>query len=97
MRWWANGGKQSGMELDVVADSTDGKFLLVGECKWSEKTFNIKELVSEVEKKSATLPFAGGKTVIPVLFLKQHKEKIQNSRVLFPLDVLSLLRKILKN
>ena len=94
MRWWTNGGKQSGMELDVVADSTDGKFLLVGECKWSEKTFNIKELVSEVENKASTLPFAGGKTVIPILFLKQHKEKNHNSRVLFPHDVLSLLRKI---
>ena len=92
MRWWGNAGKQPGIELDIVADSTDGRYLLVGECKWSEKNFTPKELLSAIEQKVTSLPFAVGKTVIPALFLKQNKDTTPDKQVFFPHDVLSFLR-----
>ena len=35
-RWWGNVSRDEAIELDVVAQSMDGKKLLVGECKWTE-------------------------------------------------------------
>lgn len=43
-RWW----KGSSAEWDVVAESTDGKRLLLGEAKWSRKPFTNRALDTEI-------------------------------------------------
>jgi hypothetical protein len=60
--------KDRQMELDVVAGSQDGNYLLVGECKWSDKDINTEELWTSLKEKAGLLPFAEGKTIVPVLF-----------------------------
>lgn len=98
-RWWGNvpmsgmkesHGKFREMEFDVVAESSDGTALLVGECKWTNP-----EVASELEKKlrskAELLPFAKGKEIITVLFLKHPpKDKDSDYNILYPQDVINL-------
>ncbi|GHT53327.1 ATPase [Bacteroidia bacterium] len=91
-RWWGNPAKNVSMELDVVAVSHDEKSLLVGECKWSDRILSTDELFAELERKAALLPFAKGKTIIPVLFLKQKPTRACEKVVLVPKDILAALK-----
>lgn len=74
-RWWGSvlneDGKPEQIELDVVCESIDGKYLLVGECKWTAPE-NGRRLLSELERKARLLPFADDKFIVPVLFLKSN-------------------------
>ncbi|MDE5609516.1 MAG: ATP-binding protein, partial [Bacteroidales bacterium] len=60
-RWWGavlnEDKKPEQVELDVVAESVDKKYLLVGECKWSAQE-NGKQLTAELLRKAKLLPFA---------------------------------------
>ncbi|MDR1114803.1 MAG: ATP-binding protein [Tannerella sp.] len=92
-RWWGKPDREANMELDVVASSLDGKYLLVGECKWSDKQVNATELLAELEQKASLLPFANGKTIIPLLFLKQSQTNMRDKNIFLPDDILSALKK----
>jgi hypothetical protein len=62
-RWWGKKADQTLAEVDIVANSIDGKRLLIGEAKWGAKTDPeavLNDLRSIVEK----LPFA--RTAEPV-------------------------------
>ncbi|MDR0830007.1 MAG: ATP-binding protein [Prevotellaceae bacterium] len=88
-RWWGNPSKDMSIELDVVAVSPDEKFLLVGECKWSDKALSTDEFFAELERKVALLPFAQGKTVIFALFLKHKPVNNCNKAIFLPEDILA--------
>ena len=68
-RWWGNVSKDERMELDVVAESLDKKYLLVGECKWTAGERSDR-LLKELRVKAEKLPFARDHIIIPKLFLK---------------------------
>jgi hypothetical protein len=79
------------MEFDVVAESSDGRALLVGECKWTNPEV-AAELHRRLVDKAALLPFAQGKEIIPVLFLKSKpKDLLENVNILYPQDVINAL------
>lgn len=94
-RWWgsvktADGLRQ--MEFDVIAESTDGRALLVGECKWTNPEI-ASELHRQLLDKISCLPYAKDKEVIPVLFLKnspKDKEHSSELNILHPDDVIQL-------
>ena len=72
-RWWGSvlneDKKPEQVEFDVMAESLDKKYLLVGECKWTTGE-NGKQLTAELLRKANLLPFAKNYTIVPVLFLK---------------------------
>lgn len=91
-RWWGavlnEDKKPEQVELDVVAESVDKKYLLVGECKWSAQE-NGKQLTAELLRKAKLLPFAKNHEIVPVLFLKSKpKEEVGNA--LLPKQVIGL-------
>ena len=94
-RWWgkvvieADKGAED-VELDVVAESTDGKTLLIGECKWSSRE-NGRLLTRRLERLAQRLPFAQGKHILIKLFTKNRPEEDQGNTLL-PADVLNLLQ-----
>ncbi|MCX6326272.1 MAG: ATP-binding protein [Bacteroidia bacterium] len=90
-RWWGTNLKNELMELDVVAESTDKKYLLIGECKWSKIT-NTTSLIKKLEQKVNLFPLAKGKKVITVLYLKETSERGVPSNVFLPSDVLDRLK-----
>lgn len=93
-RWWGavvdENRRHVSVEFDVMAESLDGNYLLVGECKWTAQE-NARQLTAELLRKANMLPFAQGRTVVPMLFLKTlPKEDAGNA--LLPDDVLGLMR-----
>ena len=76
-RWWGSPIPKTEIELDVVAESVDGSTLLVGECKWSDKKIDAYQLTEKLVEKAKLLPFAKGKKVLPVLFLKHPIEEMK--------------------
>ena len=91
-RWWGKIGSERAesqdVELDVVAESTDGTAVLIGECKWTEQE-NGRLLTDRLEKVASDLPFTKGKRIIVKLFLKSHPiDDVGNA--LLPEDVLNL-------
>lgn len=91
-RWWGTvlneENKPEQVEFDVMAESLDKKFLLVGECKWTTQE-NGKLLTAELLRKANLLPFAERYTIVPILFLKNTpKDDVGNT--LLPSDVINL-------
>lgn len=88
-RWWGNISRTETMEFDVIAESFDGKNLLVGECKWSE-IIDSAPLLSHISEKASKLPFAKGKTIVPIIFAKGCKNG--NKQTLLPEDIIEMIR-----
>ena len=93
-RWWGsvlNEKKEpEQIEIDVMAESLDKKYLLVGECKWTNQE-NGKQLTTELLRKANLLPFAGNYKILPVLFLKNApKDDVGNA--MLPEDVVELMK-----
>ncbi len=57
-RWWGSGINRQPMEVDVIAESSDHKTLLVGECKLALTAAEAKRVQHELEIKAQLLPFA---------------------------------------
>ena len=92
-RWWGNVSKTEAIELDVVAESLDGKYLLVGECKWTENE-NVERLYHQLYTKASKLPFAKDKELKVVLFLKNPPEPtplVPTEYILLPQQVIDLI------
>ncbi len=78
------------VEFDVMAESLDKKYLLVGECKWTTQE-NGKQLTAELLRKANLLPFVKNYTIVPVLFLKNTpKDDIGNT--MLPEDIVKLMK-----
>ena len=88
-RWWGTNLEGKPMELDVVAESTDKKYLLVGECKWSNIS-GTTSLMKKLEERASLLPFSKGKKIISVLYVMETSETTAN--VFLPSDVLDRLK-----
>ena len=93
-RWWGpaiNEKKEpEQIEIDVMAESLDKKYLLVGECKWTNQE-NGKQQTAELLRKANLLPFAKNYKILPVLFLKNApKDDVGN--VMLPENVLELMK-----
>jgi AAA+ ATPase superfamily predicted ATPase len=91
-RWWGTNTNQEKMEFDLVGESLDKKYLLVGECKWS-KIKNPSSLLDKLKYKASLLPGIRRKTILPILFLKELDDKADQSKNIFtPADVLSRMK-----
>lgn len=85
-RWWGNVSREERIEMDVVAESLDKKYLLVGECKWTTGE-NSDRLLAELRVKAEKLPFAKNHIIITKLFLKNAPVGTREN-VLLPEDVM---------
>jgi AAA+ ATPase superfamily predicted ATPase len=83
-KWWASSKKPT--RIDILAESVDGNYMLVGDCIWGEKVYGTKNIFKELEEKASLLPFLKNRTVIPVLFTREADKKENN--VYTPNDLL---------
>lgn len=92
-RWWGSvlneERKPEQVEFDVVAESLDKTYLLVGECKWTKQE-NGRQLTAELIRKANLLPFARNHTIVPVVFLKNTPIE-DSGNTMLPEDVVKLL------
>lgn len=71
-RWWGAGLNRQPLEVDVVAESVDGKTLLVGEAKLKLSKLEAEHALSELEAKAKLLPFAARyKKIVTRLFVAE--------------------------
>jgi len=93
-RWWGTvlneNNKPEQIEIDVIAESIDKKYLLVGECKWTTQE-NGKLLTAELLRKANLLPFAKEHIIVPILFLK-NMPKENGENILLPDDIIRLMK-----
>lgn len=93
-RWWGSvlneDRKPEQIEIDVMAESLDKKYLLVGECKWTNQESGA-QLTAELLRKASLLPFAGNYTILPVLFLK-NAPKDDAGNAMLPENVVESMR-----
>lgn len=91
-RWWGNvineRGETESLEFDVVAESADRKYLLVGECKWNKADYSAR-LLSELKRKTALAPFAKNRKIIYALFLREHPLDQTDANIFYPEDVVA--------
>lgn len=100
-RWWGkvpvykNGRKTpigyEDLEFDVVAeDMNDKDTILVGECKWNAPDY-ADRLIEKLKKKTSLAPFAIGKNIIYVLFLREQPLSQGDGHIMLPNDVIEQL------
>ncbi len=75
-RWWGTNVQGDKMEIDLVCESIDKKYLLVGECKWSNVT-NPLSLINQLINKAKLLPGKMVGNLLPVLFVKSIDNSIE--------------------
>lgn len=90
-RWWGPGLDRQPLEVDLVAHSSDGSSILVGEVKWSAPR-DAGRLLEELEAKARRLPVASGREVVLALWLKAPIDGPAAGRVVAPRQVLDVLR-----
>lgn len=93
-RWWGSilneEKKLIQVEFDVMAESLDKKYLMIGECKWTTKE-DIKQLTNELLYKANLLPFAKNHIIVPTIFLK-NDPKDDSKNIILPKDVINLMK-----
>lgn len=89
-RWWGYASRTEKMEVDVIAESLDRRYLFVGECKWTMEK-NSDRLMSELKAKAERLPFAKNHIIVAKLFLK-YRPLGECKDVLLPADVIHLMK-----
>jgi hypothetical protein len=61
--WWGPGTDRTPLEVDLVAESTDGAALLIGEVEWTQHP-DPGRLHAEVRRKVKNLPFAHEREIV---------------------------------
>ena len=91
-RWWGAGTDHRTMEIDVMAESVDGRSLLVGEAKLRVSHADVPRLERELREKVQRLPFADNYATITLqVFAAGCDVNKPNEHVLTAADVLSAL------
>ena len=93
-RWWGsyyNEEKQQYLpvELDVVAESFDGKHLFLGECKWQEH-IDAKEELSRLQTIVKGLPFTKDHEIHLGLFLKEIPQNPEVATIYYPDNIMAI-------
>jgi AAA+ ATPase superfamily predicted ATPase len=89
--WWGPGLDRRPLEVDLVAQSSDGGSILVGEVKWAAPR-DAGRLLAELEAKARRLPMATGREIVPALWLKAPAGGLDAGYVVTPRQVLDVLR-----
>lgn len=95
-RWWGTVLKEEKgafreVEFDIMAESVDGKALLVGECKWTNPEI-AADLHRKLVEKVSNLPFAKDKEIVTVLFLKNEpKDSPEGINIMYPQDIINAM------
>ncbi|MHB8973239.1 MAG: ATP-binding protein [Pirellulaceae bacterium] len=91
-RWWGGDAHGQPMEIDVMAESSDGKVLLVGEAKLQADAAEIDDLRNQLRDKAARLPFANRyRSVETVVFSASGRHHKAASGVVTLPDILRSL------
>jgi AAA+ ATPase superfamily predicted ATPase len=72
-RWWKGAANTPPPEIDIVATSTDGTALLVGEAKWQTSISRPRKIQERLTAFAREWPIRKGRRIIPVLWTRQEE------------------------
>ena len=88
-RWWGGGVDGAPLEIDVVAESADGRHLLLGEAKWSDRS-DAAGVLAGLVRKAQRIPFRRGRRLHYALWLKRPAGgRVDGASVIGPDTVLA--------
>lgn len=91
-RWWGGGTDKEPLEIDVIAESVDGKALLIGEVKWTVDAMTLDRARHDLHRKAARFPLSGKyDRVIEQVFAASAKGR-RDENLIAADDVLGVLR-----
>ena len=80
------------MEIDVMAESMDGRLLLFGEAKWEKKS-DVERLLHKLNLQAENFPKIANRKVILAVWCKQPTNNPDGSFVFTAKDVLDAVKK----
>lgn len=87
-RWWGKGKDGREMEIDIVAESFDGRHLLLGEAKW-EQSSDLNVIKRKLKQNAENLTLTKGKKLTFAYWLRNvDKSSFPDSLVYLPDDVI---------
>ncbi|MBN1422781.1 MAG: ATP-binding protein [Planctomycetes bacterium] len=90
--WWGLGGHRRPLEIDVVAESTDGRALLLGEATWGGARETARA-IAELGEKAEAFPLAERRRIHLAVWSKQRPRRTPRGvPIIGPKEVLEALR-----
>jgi AAA+ ATPase superfamily predicted ATPase len=89
-RWWGKNMSGLAQEIDIVAESLDGKAILVGEAKWGNA--DVSAMIDRLRTSAAGLPFTRGKQIVTACWLGRDSRAAYKETVITPRMALKALR-----
>lgn len=86
-RWWGRDTGGEPLEIDVVAESTDRRHLLLGEAKWSDRA-DTAGILAGLVRKGKRIPFRRNRRLHYALWLKRPGDPLEGATVIGPDDVM---------
>ena len=90
-RWWGKGQTGKQMEIEVVAESMDGKSILFGEAKWEKKT-NVALVMEKLSAHAEIFPKTGGRKIVLAAWCKHPVNATEQAIIFDPDSVLGTLK-----
>jgi len=90
-RYWGPGTDRKPLEIDVVASSTDGRALLIGEATWGNRKAVAKK-AGELLNKSNRFPTGKKREIVNLLFSREKLPLTREIEILTPSEVMGSLR-----
>jgi AAA+ ATPase superfamily predicted ATPase len=91
-RWWGPDASGRTMELDMVAESLDGKSLLIGEAKWTVTAREVQGIAARLAECGRRLPGAAGRRLVFALWTRSALAPVPDMHLITPAAVMDALR-----
>ena len=88
-RWWGKGVDGNDLEIDIMAESLDGEYILAGEVKWGDSV-KIDEVLNKLKYSVSNIPGFKNKKIIYALWLKN--KPVSAGNIVTPDDVFAVLK-----
>ena len=90
-KWWGNGADGQPVEFDVVAESSDGRDVLIGEVKLSASAGEIGSLRAKLREKASGISFSKKYRRLETVVFSANQEASKTSGVVTVGDLLQAL------
>lgn len=92
-RWWGQDMQHQQVEVDVVAESVDGKSIMIGEVKWGGGKADLQHAVRRLKALAGSLPFVQDRLVVLAIWAREKVNLGDDVVVLTPDNVLGVLKR----
>jgi len=90
-RWWGAGLDRTPLEIDVAAESVDGRALLIGEAKLNLTAKEAESLIVKLKEKAKRFPLSGEKKTVLCIFTPERLLKSKECAFISCKEIINVL------